>query len=129
VCAPTGDSDGESGIGAPIETCLDAHLLICQHSGTVPGASDQTRRLKSLNANWVAGPDGDDGHFEFLLVTEDDQEHIIAPSPAAVTALVALTQADGVLLLWDPADRTIIAANVVGQRLPRPNGSAIEGSR
>jgi hypothetical protein len=88
----------------------------------MPGASDQTRLLKSLNANWVAGPDGDDGRFEFLLVTEDDQEHIIAPSPAAVTALVALTQTDGVVLLWDPADRTMIAANIVGQRLPRPNG-------
>ena len=62
-------------------------------------------------------------------MTEDYQEHVIAPSPAAVTALVALTQADGVLLLWDPANRTVIAANVVGQRMPRPDGAAIEASK
>jgi hypothetical protein len=79
----------------------------------MPGASQQTRRVKVLNANWTAGPDGDDGRFEVLLVTEDDQQHTIAPSPAAMTALLALAQAD-TILLWDPADRTLIAANVVG---------------
>jgi hypothetical protein len=31
-----------------------------------------------------------------------------------MTALIALTQADTVLL-WDPADRTLIAANLVGK--------------
>ena len=35
------------------------------------------------------------------------------PGPAAMTALIALTQA-GTVLAWDPADRTLIAANVVG---------------
>jgi hypothetical protein len=30
-----------------------------------------------------------------------------------MTALIALTQADSVLA-WDPADRTLIAANIVG---------------
>jgi hypothetical protein len=30
-----------------------------------------------------------------------------------MTALIALTQADAVLA-WDPADRTLIAANLVG---------------
>jgi len=30
-----------------------------------------------------------------------------------MTALIALTQADTVLA-WDPADRTLIAANIVG---------------
>jgi hypothetical protein len=79
----------------------------------MPGASEQTRRVKVLNANWIAGPDGDDGRFEVMLVTEDDQRHTIAPSPAAMTALLALAQAD-TILLWDPADRTLIAANVVG---------------
>jgi predicted nucleic acid-binding Zn ribbon protein len=79
----------------------------------MPGASEQTRRVKIVNANWVAGADGDDGRFEIQIVTEDDQRHVAAPSPAAMTALIALTQA-GTVLAWDPADRTLIAANVVG---------------
>jgi hypothetical protein len=79
----------------------------------MPGASEQTRRVKIVNANWMAGPDGEDGRFEILIVTEDDQRHVAAPSPAAMTALVALTQA-GTVLAWDPADRTLIAANIVG---------------
>lgn len=82
----------------------------------MPGASEQTRRVKILNVNWVAGPDGADGRFEVMIVTEDDQQHILAPSAASISALIALTQADTVLL-WDPADRTLIAANVVG-RMP-----------
>ena len=80
----------------------------------MPGASEQTRRVKIVNANWVAGQDGDHGRFEVLMVTEDDQRHVAAPSPEAMTALIALTQADTVLL-WDPADRTLIAANLVGK--------------
>jgi len=80
----------------------------------MPGASEQTRRVKTVNANWVAGRDGDPGRFEVLMVTEDDQRHVAAPSPAAMTVLIALTQADTVLL-WDPADRTLIAANIVGK--------------
>ena len=82
----------------------------------MPGASEQTRRVKIVNANWVAGPDGDHGRFEVMFVTEDDQRHTAAPSPAAMTALIALTQADTVLA-WDPADRTLIAANIAG-RMP-----------
>lgn len=82
----------------------------------MPGASKQTRRVKTLNANWVAGEDGDDGRFEVLLITEDDERHVVAPSPASTVALVALAQADTVLL-WDPDGRTLIAANVVG-RMP-----------
>jgi hypothetical protein len=81
--------------------------------GIVPGASEEARRVKIMNANWVAGPDGDDGRFELMIVTSDDRRHIAAPSPAAMTALVALTQADTVLV-WDPADRTLIAANLRG---------------
>jgi hypothetical protein len=79
----------------------------------MPGASEQTQRVKIVNANWVPGPDGDDGRFEVMFVTEDDQRHVAAPSAETVTALIALTQADTVLA-WDPADRTLIIANIVG---------------
>ncbi|HEX9529122.1 MAG TPA: hypothetical protein VF951_16615 [Streptosporangiaceae bacterium] len=79
----------------------------------MPGASEQTRRVKIVNTNWAAGPDGDHGRFEVMIVTEDDQQHVVTPSSAAMTALIALTQADTVLA-WDPANRTLIAANVVG---------------
>jgi hypothetical protein len=91
----------------------------------MPGASKQTRRVKVLNANWTAGPDGDDGHLEVMIVTDDDQQHILAPSPAAMTALVALSQADTVLL-WDPTNRALIIANLVGKWLevvPAPQRS------
>lgn len=83
----------------------------------MPGASDQTRRVDVVNANWTAGAEGADGTFQLLLVTEDGERHTIAPSPEAMTALVALTQA-GTVLLWDPDSRTLIAANVVGDWLP-----------
>jgi hypothetical protein len=66
-----------------------------------------------MNANWIAGTDGDDGRFELLIITSDDERHVVAPSPAAMTALVALAQSDTVLV-WDPADRTLIAANLRG---------------
>jgi hypothetical protein len=79
----------------------------------VPGASDEARRVKIMNANWIAGGDGDDGHFELMIVTSDDRHHVVAPSPSAMTALVALAQADTVLV-WDPADRRLIAANLRG---------------
>jgi hypothetical protein len=79
----------------------------------MPGASEHSRRVKILNANWKAGSDGDDGGFEVMIVTEDDEQHFIAPSLAAMTTLIALIQADTVLV-WDPADRTLIAANLVG---------------
>ena len=79
----------------------------------MPGASEQTSQVKVLNVNWVAGPDGDDGRFEVMIVTADGQQHSFAPSPAAMTALLALAKADAILL-WDPADQRLIAANVVG---------------
>ena len=79
----------------------------------MPGASERARRVKVLNADWVAGPDGDDGRFQVMIITEDDERHFIAPSPSAMTALIALTEADTVLV-WDPADRRLIAANLVG---------------
>jgi hypothetical protein len=79
----------------------------------MPGASEQTRPVKIVNANWTAGPDGEHGRFELMIVTEDDQRHVVTPSPAAMTALIALTQSDTVLA-WDPADRTLIVANLIG---------------
>jgi hypothetical protein len=79
----------------------------------MPGASEQTRRVKVVNANWVAGSEGTDGRFEVMIVTEDDQQHVVAPSPAAMVALVALAKADTVLA-WDPTNRTLVAANLVG---------------
>ena len=55
-------------------------------------------------------------------MTADGQQHTAAPSPAAMTALLALAQAD-TILLWDPADRTLIAASIVGTWLA-PTGLA-----
>jgi hypothetical protein len=82
----------------------------------MPGASEQTRRVKILNANWIPGPDGGDGRFEVMIVTDDDEQHTVPASPASMTALVTLAQADTVLA-WDPDNRTLIAANIVG-RMP-----------
>jgi hypothetical protein len=82
----------------------------------MPGASQQTRQVKIVNANWSAAADGEDGRFEVMLITEDGERHVVAPSPAAVTAIIALTQAP-TILLWDPESRTLIAANVLG-RMP-----------
>lgn len=70
--------------------------------------------MKILNANWVPGPDGGDGLFEVMIVTDDDEQHIVPASPASMTAVIALAQADTVLA-WDPDNRTLIAANIVGQ--------------
>ena len=79
----------------------------------MPGASEKARRVKIMNANWIAAADGEDGRFELMIVTSDDRKHVVAPSASTVTALVALAQADTVLV-WDPADRTLIAANLRG---------------
>jgi hypothetical protein len=57
-----------------------------------------------------------------MIVTADDQQHTIAPSPASMTALIALTRADTVLLS-DPNGRTLIAANLVGSWLEVVPGS------
>lgn len=80
----------------------------------MPGASEQTRRVKILNANWRPGAAGEDGQFEILIVTEDDQRHTMHASAASMTALVALARADTVMA-WDPEDRRLIIANIVGQ--------------
>jgi hypothetical protein len=79
----------------------------------MPGASENTRRVTIMNANWNAGQARDDGRFELLLITSDDERHILEPSPSAMTALVALAQSDTVLV-WDPDNRTLVAANLRG---------------
>lgn len=55
-------------------------------------------------------------------------DHILSPSPVAMTALTALAQADTVLV-WDPDDQTLIAAYLRGtmpwtERLDEPTGQA-----
>jgi hypothetical protein len=79
----------------------------------MPGASEETRRVKILNANWAPDEAGGDGRFEILIVTEDDQRYTMPASPASMTALIALAKADTVMA-WDPADKTLIVANIVG---------------
>jgi hypothetical protein len=79
----------------------------------MPGASEETRRVKILNANWLPADNEGDGRFEVLIVTEDDQRHVMPASPASMTALVALAQADTVMM-WDPTNRSLIVANIVG---------------
>lgn len=77
------------------------------------GASTSTRAVSVINANWEAGADGGDGAFSFLIVTDDDERHVIQPSPAAAAALLGLF-ASPAKLLWDPTSRTVIAGGVRG---------------
>ena len=80
----------------------------------MPGASQRTQRVKILNANWVPDAVGGDGQFTVLLITEDDQRVAVPVSPASMTALVALAQANTVMV-WDPENGgTLIIANIVG---------------
>jgi hypothetical protein len=90
--------------------------LVKKEIAALPGASTRARRVKVVNANWTSGSDGQDGRFQVMIVTDDEERHFVSPSPVSMTALLALTQADTVLV-WDPEDRTLIAANVVG-RMP-----------
>jgi hypothetical protein len=70
--------------------------------------------VKILNANWRPGAEGEDGQFEILIITEDDQRHTMPATAASMAAVVALARADTVMA-WDPADRRLIIANIVGQ--------------
>jgi hypothetical protein len=79
----------------------------------MPGASQQTRRVKNLNANWSPDIDPPEGRFELQVITEDGEGHAVVASAGAMTALVALARADTVLA-WDPTNRVLIAANLVG---------------
>jgi hypothetical protein len=78
----------------------------------MPGASARTRRVTNLNANWQPDDSGD-GRFELMIVTDDDEHQVLPVSPATVTALAALAAAD-TTLAWDPDNRTLIVANIVG---------------
>jgi hypothetical protein len=75
--------------------------------------------VTTVNANWVANTDGAPGRFEILLITDDGERHTAPVSAGDMCALVALTQAP-TTLLWDPADDTLIVANIVG-RMPWTN--------
>jgi hypothetical protein len=70
--------------------------------------------VKIMNANWDPDEDGPDGHFQLMLITEDDERHIIPASAGSVTAVVALAGADTVMA-WDPENRTLIVANIIGE--------------
>ena len=88
----------------------------------VAGASDQTRRVRFVNANWTAGRDGSPA-FELMVVTEDERRHTLQVPAVQMAPLLALTQVPDVVLLWDPAGPTLIAANLVGEWI-RPTWSA-----
>jgi hypothetical protein len=80
----------------------------------MPGASEKSRRVRMMNANWVPDQQGGDGTFEVLMVTEDDERHVVSASAASVAALAALVQTDPVLV-WDPEGPSLIVANIVGE--------------
>jgi hypothetical protein len=88
----------------------------------VVGASTGTRRVSYVNANWTAGR-GDAAAFQLLVVTEDGERHTLPVPADQMAALVALTQVDDVVLLWDPEGHTLVAANLVGTWVP-PGWSA-----
>lgn len=79
----------------------------------MPGASEETRRVKVLNANWIPDQAGGDGQFELQIITDDDQRYAVPASPDSMTALVELAKADTVMA-WDPLNRALIVANIVG---------------
>ncbi len=78
------------------------------------GASNETLRVRHVNANWEAGLDGGDGVFAVLVVTEDGVRHTLTPSVTALGPLLAMIRAS-LVLLWDPTHRTLIGANIVGE--------------
>jgi hypothetical protein len=71
--------------------------------------------VKIINANWNPGTVGRQEQFQIMIITDDDQRHVVPATAAAVNAVVELAQA-GTVMAWDPDDGgTLIAANVVGQ--------------
>jgi len=79
----------------------------------MPGASQETRRVTILNANWVPDAVAGDGQFTVQMITEDDQRFAVPASPASMTALAALAQANTVMA-WDPVNQALIIANIRG---------------
>jgi hypothetical protein len=96
--------------GSPIRCEANAR----RQEGLMPGASEKSRRVRVLNANWVPDRHAGDGAFEVLMVTDDDERHVVPASAASVAALAALVQTDPVLV-WDPEGRSLIVANIVGE--------------
>jgi len=78
------------------------------------GASEHVRRVKALDAHWTPSPDGGDGLFELLVITDDDRRHAMATSPASMAALVALSRADTVLA-FDTTRGMLMAADIAGR--------------
>jgi len=70
--------------------------------------------VKIVNANWIPETAGRQEQFEIMIITEDDQRHVVPANAASVTAVVALARA-GTVMAWDPEGGTLIAANIVGQ--------------
>ena len=114
-------------------------------SGKSPNAANSKNKLNPLpraatsclRRHWQGGVSGSSPEEGFslrrvrdvlrrLIVTSDDRQHVVAPSPAAMTALVALAQGNTVLV-WDRADRTLIAANLRGT-MPWTEDAATPGT-
>jgi hypothetical protein len=84
----------------------------------VAGASAETRRVTYVNANYTVGR-ADVAAFELMVVTEDEQRHTLQVPASQMAPLLALTQAPGVVLLWDPDGPALIAGNLVGEWIPQ----------
>ncbi len=86
----------------------------------------ELQRVHYVNANWTATDEN--GRFSLLVVTEDGHRHELAVSAEAAGPLIEMTQASNALV-WDTANETLIAANLVGQWIQEtpptpPNGQA-----
>lgn len=93
------------------------------------GASRNTRRVRYINANRTAASERSPGVFEFLIVTEDDVRHTVAPDPTGAATLLTMIRASPVLL-WDPDNQALIGANIVGDWLPEDwSGLPLEEDR
>jgi hypothetical protein len=64
----------------------------------VPGASEEARRVKKHERELDRRRRWRRGDFELMILPSDDPQRVVAPSPAAMTALVALARADTVLV-------------------------------
>jgi hypothetical protein len=61
--------------GTATDGSLSFGFVALGNEGGMPGASDEARRVKNLNANWIAGAHGEDGHFDIQIITSDDERH------------------------------------------------------
>jgi len=100
----------------------------------MPGASEQTRRVKIVNANWVPGTAGRQEQFEVMIITEDDQRHVVPASAASVTAVVTLARAlilRGLIDEREPvyrhADLTIASRDVPHEKIVEECIEALHG--